>query len=465
MKKMVVFALTGALGLTGCSVLENNPIYGEQGIIHDRSKDYLKAAQGTRLVFPETAKAKQVQDSLTIPEIGDTATDRLSDFSAPRPTFFYADTTTDKVDVARKDGHKLIMVDSDVEHVWQQIQDFWAYNNVQIAKADPVSRVMETEWIRNTPESTGLLDGWLKKLTFSTDSSNVEDKLRIELSQNVDERGRTAINMRHIRRDQKSKDQPLDWSVQSNDVGYQSDMMFEMLRYLSRAAQAEDAPSLVRYSQKSIGALYQIGRDSTGRPVLKINQPIDEAWLAVSQAMSKDNWDVGTRDKNKGIIYLSFTSKLPVAERENQGFFAWLHSDREEIKLSTSFLGDAFGGDDSAKGNNEIFYTKKSLVSAEQPNEDGTLKTAEQIEQERLANSDGFKIWFGDKVVYVFGGGEAKKVETDGAVELTAPYQLHFNRTRTGVYLSVLTDKEEAASVPRAEEMLWTLKEALTKLY
>lgn len=78
------------------------------------------------------------------------------------------------------------------------------------------------------------------------------------------------------------------------------------------------------------------------------------------------------------------------------------------------------------------------------------------------ANQEGYKIWFGGKVLYVFGSGESGVFNSEtNAYEHTGRYQLKLNRTRSGVYLSVLSDQGLAAPDLVAEEILWDIKEHL----
>jgi uncharacterized lipoprotein len=84
MKKILSLSVVSLL-MTGCGMLDDNPIYGENGIVRDRSQDYELAETSQRLEVPEHLKAKQTEESLSIPEVSNVATSRAGDFIVPRP--------------------------------------------------------------------------------------------------------------------------------------------------------------------------------------------------------------------------------------------------------------------------------------------------------------------------------------------------------------------------------------------
>lgn len=228
-----------------------------------------------------------------------------------------------------------------------------------------------------------------------------------------------------------------------------------MLRYLSKAGVQPTANSLLALQQKR-EARPLLGRDSRGNPVLKISAQVDEAWTLVNRALDAAEVDVGTRDQAKGVVYLTYTTSTPFDETEKMGFFEWLHSDRDDITLSTNALASALGVGDEASQN--IRYSSRTVA---------TVENAEEIESElsdpnNEANRKGYKIWFGGKVLYVFGSGDTGVYNTEtGNYEHTGQYQLHVNRTRSGVFLSVQTRDGLEAPAIVAEEILWTVKDQL----
>lgn len=448
-------AVAVSVALGGCSVVENNPIYGDNGVIRDRSQDYELAQKNERLQLPPHLRAKEMQEQLVVPDAGVTAVSNDA-FEVPRPEFFYAESGSESVNLRRMDGEKVILVDEPIADVWRKARDFWAFNDIDIAYSDPRQGVLETDWITLDGHDYSFIDLWVKRLTLQNVDGPTRNKLRMTVRPDPDDYNRTAIRLSHVQFPLDAQVADVDWQSQSRDVEYKSDMMFEMLRYLSKAGATPSANSLLAMQQKQ-KARPQLGRDSRGNPVLKISTRVDEAWSMVSNALDAAEVDVGTRDQSRGVFYLTYTTTTPFDESERMGFFEWLHSDRGEITISTEGLASALGVGEET-GEDAIRYSSRSADE---------ITNVEEIESEltdpnNAANQQGYKIWFGGKVLYVFGSGDngVYNAET-GNYEHTGQYQLHVNRTRNGAFLSVHTQEGLEAPAIVAEEILWAIKDQL----
>lgn len=459
MKKILALSSVSLL-IAGCGALDNNPIYGDNGIVRDRSQDYELAETSQRLEVPEHLSVKQTEESLTIPEISDVATARTGDFIVPRPEFFYAESGTESVSLKREGGDKLIIVDEGITNVWVKLQEFWQFNGIDIVKSDPRQGVMETQWITHEAKELSFVDSWVKRLTFQDLPGATKDKLQVSLKPVDGDPNRTSIAMQHIRFAEDNDAAEVDWSEQARGVSYKSDMMFEMLRYLGKATGDRSAQTLVAFQeQRRLGT--QLGRDSRGNAVLKLDADVESAWNNVSAALDKADMDVGTRDPDLGLFYMTYTTSTPFENEEEMGFFEWLHAERGPIKIDTSAISAALGvGSDDSEG---ISYTSGKTAARFQ-NTESQISASAFNNPDDAANKKGYKIWFAGKPIYVFGGNDSGVYnENSGKFEHTGQYQLKLIRTRTGVYLSVLTAEGVAAPAVIGEEILWEIKEQLPR--
>lgn len=460
MKKFVSLSVLAGGLLSGCSFLDDNPIYGENGIVRDRSQDYELAETGERLEIPAHLKSKQTADTLVVPNLSVVATERVGDFIVPRPEFFYAESGSESVSLKREDGDKLIIVDEGITNVWVKLEEFWRFNGIDIAKSDPRQGVMETQWIHHAAKEFGFVDTWVKRLTFQDIPGPTKDKLRVTMRPVDGDSGRTSISMNHVRFAADDDVAAIDWAQQARGVGYKSDMMFEILRYLGKASGDRSAQTLIAFKEKRREGT-QLGRDSRGNPVLKVDADIETAWNDISAALDKADMDVGTRDAKTGYFYMTYTTSTPFDNTEEMGFFEWLHSDRGDITLDTGGISRALGFDPSETGG--ISYTSGKTAAYLQGVQDGRERDA-LVDPEDPANKQGYKIWFAGKAVYVFGEKDSGVYnQSTGQYEHTGLYQLKLIRTRTGVYLSVLTDQGLSAPAIIAEEILWEVKENLPR--
>lgn len=452
-----LMALAVAAVLSGCSSLDDNPIYGDNAIVRDRGQDYELAQAGKRLALPPEMKTRQLQEQLVVPEAGDTAIAKQGDFEVPRPEFFYVESGSEKVNMRREDGQRVIVVDEPIADVWVKMQEFWSFNDIDLALSDPRQGIMETDWITLDGDDYSFIDSWIKRMTFQDIEGPSRNKLRLSLRPDPDNYQRTSIRMQHAGFPLEQEVSSIDWDTQSQDVEYKADMMFEMLRYLSEASEP-DSQSLLALQQETRDDP-QLGRDSRGNPVLKLGSPIDKAWAQLNTALDDAEIDVGTRSQETGMVYLTYTTQTRVDENERMGFFEWLNSDREDIQFSTDLLGDALGLSPDEDSPDAIRYSSGTTNAAGE----GQAEVAADIaDPNNPANQEGYKIWFGGKVIYVFGGSENGTYNEDtGNYEHTGRYQLKMNRTRNGVFLSVLTDQGLAAPNVVAEEILWNIKDNL----
>ncbi|WP_235263531.1 hypothetical protein [Nitrincola sp. A-D6] len=181
--------------------------------------------------------------------------------------------------------------------------------------------------------------------------------------------------------------------------------------------------------------------------------------MLINEALDKADVDVGTRDQQAGIFYMTYTTTTPVEDTSRQGFFDWLFSDREEIKLDTSFINSALGLESDAAEQN-MYSSRGTLTSAEQAGDEEVQ--ADLNDPNNPANQDGYKIWLGGRVIFVFGGsGRGVFNNNTGEFEHVGRYQLNLSRTRSGVMVTVLTDEGIAAPAVVAEEILWQIKDQL----
>lgn len=449
-----------ALSLTGCGSIKN-PVYGEHGLIRDRSQDYALAESGQRLVIPENIQARETRDLLVVPQVEMTASRSTGRFQVPRPEFFYADPTSDSVNLARLEGERVIFVDEPIADVWNKTLDFWNYHNVRIARTDPRQGIIETDWIRTDGRDYGFVDRWIKRLTLTPMEGPADNKLQVLVRPDPDNYDRTSIRMRHVQFAAGQRPEQIEWDGFQNDIAYQSDMMFELLRYLSRSTAPTTANTLLAMQQQ--GQTSQLGRDARGNPALRINTSPDQAWNMVAQAIVDADLDLGSQDQGLGKFYMTYTTTTPFDDTRKMGFFEWLHSDRGEIKLDTGFISSALGFGDSSEQDAISYSSRGARTSAELAGDEDIANDLN--DPNNPANQPGYKIWLGGRVIFVFGGGRSGVLNTDtGQYEHVGRYQVVLNRTRTGVIVTVLTDEEIEAPAVVAEEILWQIRDRLPQV-
>ncbi len=453
-RPVVTGVVAGLLVLvSGCGALTNNELIGgENAVLRDRAQDYEASEVAKGLVIPAHLDSDKIRELLVVPEIGIAATISDTAFEIPRPDFFVAEAGNDKVNLARDGQERLIVVNEPLTQVWDKLQAFFASNNQQIVVTDPAQGLLETAWIDSGESQPGLFSRLVANLTFRALQGPAQDKLRAYLQAIDGDSNKTSIRLRHLRARVTDSRQAPDWSKDAQDVDYKSQVMYELLHYLSLSTEQSTA-SAARERQKQQGRVY-FGRSSEGEPVLKLTSSVDEAWERIAQALTRAQVDVGSADKDLGKYYISFSSAVAAKSEKSVGFFTWLHGEREEIRFDTGSLGAALGVESDTL---EPVYSAKTAVV-----ENLSAEQTAAVEQQQLQDSEGYKIWLGDKVIYAFGGAQdarLKKDQDSGALTFTDRYQVKLNRRSSGIYVSILTAAGEPAVSVVAEDILWTLKE------
>lgn len=444
-KCLSVLGLVAAL--TGCSSLSDNPIYGDKGVIKDRSTEYAQAQPGKRLEIPEGLNAKATRDGLVVPRVNSLSVAQAEIvYEVPRPEFFFAADGGDRASIRPLEGEQVILVDEPIDQVWNELLVFWQDAEIALESQDARQGLMETEWIRVEGDDLNPFQRILNTLKFSSqDNEPSINKLRVRVRPDPEQDNRTAISMQQVQIPLSSETQPVDWDNSSEELSYSNEIMFSMLNYLSRGDAANRAPTLSGFQTDS-GLSAEMGMDSRNRPLLSVRAPADQAWVLVNEALDQAGVDVGTRDENDGRIYLTY--RTVTQKEKSRGLLDWLLN-REVKPITFSVSGTA---DTKKEIRTDVVYSSDPDAPVV-----GAVPT-----QEELQEMEGFKIWAGGRVLYVFGQDNQTRENADGQLELIKRYQLAFNRARSGVLISVHDRDGEPVSEDAAQELLWAIKDNLT---
>ena len=229
----------------------------------------------------------------------------------------------------------------------------------------------------------------------------------------------------------------------------ESELTFELLRYLSRTAQVAQKTQQAEATQD----LVLLGKDQFGEPVIQLDMAIEESLSKVLQAMS--GFDIGSHDPKAHKIYFTYTShqtatvQTPSSTAGIWGWFKGLHGggDRKQgIDLDLALIG---GSDDQANAPADPVYSSNPDVA----------DAATDLEDKK-----GYKIWLAGEVIYVFEDADQGDLNDRGEYTYIGQYQLNFEATLKSTYLQVLNAQGQAAPTVYAEEILWQIQQRLDGL-
>ena len=441
-----LLGLATTVVLSGCST---SSITGEDSVFRNKALDYTQAASVRRLQVPADLQAKRLQhDLLVVPDV-DTSASQAGMKEAPRPNFVFAEMGSQSAQLLGANEAKHIAVEGDAQLVWQQVAKFWQLQNMPLSINQSAAGLMETEWVAlpGVDEEPGIVGGWLRSLTGGNDDL-AYSKVRTSMASS--QSGQILISLDYVQasHNQVAAGMQADWQQQGQHVEVRSELMFELLQYLSRTVRTAQKSAL-----QSTATTGLLGKDQNGRPLIRLDTKPEPAMNLLLTAMQ--GMDVGSHDIAAGKIYFTHTTHVQAVapEAEGSGLWAWfknLHSgdnnnqDMGPITLDMSLLGGGNKGDKAAEP--EIVYSAQGV---------------EPSVSDDPKDRKGFKVWLGGEVIYIFEDEDQGDVDEDGVYTFTGNFQLHLIPTLKGVYVQVFTSKGGHAATAHAEEILWLIKQGL----
>ncbi|HCH32645.1 MAG TPA: hypothetical protein DE045_06875 [Oceanospirillaceae bacterium] len=440
--------LVASLVIGACST---NPLTSssEDSILRDKSLDYAQSKVIARLTVPADLDATAIQqDLLRVPS--QTAVTATGVVAAPRPDFVFAQTGSASARLIDNGQQKRISVVGNVAKVKQQVVQFWANQQIPIILHQVGSNeIVETQWFSLSDDAVAddFISRWVRSLT-DADDELAHGRVRIELVPQGQDRVELVLSFLQHSQLQITQQQELNWGAAGQSLANESELTFELLRYLSRTAQ------VAQKTQSSTGHkdLVLLGKDQFGEPVIQLDMGSEESLNMVLQAMS--DFDVGSHDLNPQKIYFTYTSHVksvvqqPSSSDGIWGWFKGLHGGerKQGISLDLALLG----------GDEEAANTSAAPVYSSNPDQ------ADPVTD--LADKKGYKIWLAGEVIYVFEDEDQGDVNEQGEYTYVAQYQLNFETTLKSTYLQVLNSQGEAAPTVYAKEILWKIQQGLDSL-
>jgi outer membrane protein assembly factor BamC len=432
--------------LSACS---GSPVFNKDGdsILRDKSLDYAQSKVVDRIVVPEGLNDTQVQnDLLTIPTAA-LIEQSAGIKTAPRPNFVFAEVGSNSAHLTGGANAKRISVTGSLTKVQGQVAQFWSNQDIAIDAASSLNTI-ETQWFslsENVP-SNSFINRWIRSLTKSDDDI-IYGRVKVELRETTTNRIELSLYFLQFTQLEITQNKSLDWPEAGRMLANESEITFELLRYLSRTAQVTQKTDEINLqNQKPL-----LGKDQHGRPLVQLNMTYEKALPQVLAAMS--SFDVGSYDEAAKKVYFTHVSHLRTSEEAVfsaggvLGWFKRLHSGNARetgINIDLALLGN---GEDPDQENDRPIYSSDTQLA---------------VKEVGLADKKGYKIWLGGKVIYVFEDEDQGNISDTGEYTYMGQFQLSFEETLTSVYLQVLNDQAEPAAKVYAEEILWRLQQQLT---
>ena len=302
--------ILGVSSLTGCSYL-----YSEEGIIKDRTFEYLEAKEEKALVLPADLKQKNNVNYAQVPNIGESARKAPygKELSVSAPTQILSVLESTRLD--KKSELPAVFIADDFDFIWQTIISVFEEQEISVKVQDKAQRLIDTGWLAQDTKGIWLgleneaeIDEFRTRYEIKVTKGDLKNEYRVQAQR---------IKAEKMGEDGKWKPVPNFW----HDSAEMLNLVIS--KYDQRVAQRD-----VENRNKAIaGFKVELSTDAEGNAALVTEARLEDVWTKLPEVLLDLGFSVNDRDRQLMTYYTEFLA-------EEEGFFASLFSDdREPLQL------------------------------------------------------------------------------------------------------------------------------------
>lgn len=313
---MAVLALSTVASLSGCAGLKDK-LAGDK-------VDYSTATSVPDLKVPAGLAQPKVESQYVAPPIAAVSNGPQMSVTQDGAKTLGLPTAQDPLGmhVVKDTDQQWLIVDGRApEELWPVLKTFWADNGFVISVDSPATGVMETGWAENRAK---IPQDWFRrtfgKLVDGIYSSGTRDKFRTRLERTAD--GGTAIFItQHGMVEQDvgtgNTSSTTRWVDSPHNPQLELAFMGRLMeRFGLTNAQAKQLILAARPADARVVTL----DTRSGAPVLRVNEPVDRAWLRVGLALDRSDFLVDESNQQTGTFVVRYSN--PVSDNaRTSGFF------------------------------------------------------------------------------------------------------------------------------------------------
>lgn len=341
-------AAIAAVVVGGCSS------FSADKVLPDRKVEYKKSRQAEKdLEVPPDLTSSTIASGEYLPDAGTPVVTTYSEFAGEQAGTPAARVTrgvlpeSPNAQLQRDGQQRWLMVDADVDAVWDSVVDFWRENGILLMEQDPVAGTMRTTWIENRADiKSDFITNFLRSTLDSIYSTGTRDQFRVRLERGSRE-GTTELYLSHYRMEERLVSQTggteVDrhiWVPKGTDPELEAIMLQKILVHMG--IEAERAERLAQAGSQAAGVPATQRRSEliTGRgaPRLIVNDDFARSWRLVGIALDRVGFSVEDRDRTKGHYYVRYNDPSREQRDQEEGLLSKLAfwSDDEKIVDSGS---------------------------------------------------------------------------------------------------------------------------------
>lgn len=318
MKQSVIFKLTAAALLTMLvSACDSIPFV-------DTSSDYKGAGRSRPLEVPPDLTSVSSSDAYNVPGGSTTYNTYNQAQESQEAGVEKILPTPDSVRMEKAGTQRWLVVDAPAEKIWPVIREFWLDQGFAVRTEDPVTGVMETEWldasaIKKKDDKGNYLDKfdkWLDSLSGLADRRKFRTRL-----EHGEKQGTTEIYMSHrtvatTPDDGKGK---VRTSAGEVETGYRldsskpvvaekhdDDLDVELLRRLMVKLGVAEKRANEIAANPVTEKRAEVVKEADSSVTLNLNDPFDRGWRRVGLALDRIGFVTEDKDRSNGLFYVRY---------------------------------------------------------------------------------------------------------------------------------------------------------------
>ena len=308
---------------------------------------------GKRLEIPPDLTQNSINDELLVPNLDPSSSIATATQQAQyqqitsRPRVL---TPIKNIKLAKIGDKRWLVIDGDIDNVWQNVVDFWQNNGILLVEQDPVIGTMRTNWLENRATiDNGIITNTIRRVFDGIYSSSTRDQYRVRLEQ-IENNGKVELFLTHfgmqedVVQGMSGESQQPVWQA----TGADSELEAIMLRKIMVHLGLSDKKAQSTLAQKNKQSGEALSRLITGKEAaLMINEDSGRAWRIIGIALDRVGFAVEDRKRNQGIYMVRYFD--PTA-KENKGFLSSIAFWRKEDKFDNKKLYQIILGSDGKGG-------------------------------------------------------------------------------------------------------------------
>ena len=352
-------SLGAVLLLSGCGWMG-----GDDGLIVDRTDDYLKATTREPLRIPPGLSREAIEPLLVVPELSAVVEAEFYPRQAPRPTAMFGPQDAGGVRIQFLGEDHWLVVPQTPAVVWPQVVGYMLTMGVGIAHQAPGEGRLVSDWIDLSDAEGDPLREAILEARAEAGITEGRDRLRVRLEPGLRQRSTEVV----VRLENESLNElvPTERSLPERITSgsLERTLLNEMGSYV--AANMDEATYSLVAQTIGVQTRSSIERDSDGDPVLRLDLAYDRAWATLRQALEEAEINIQDMDRSEGVFYLALRDSDLTGGDDRWFLRRWLRPEgaREvELRIREAATGyevyiDKTSGEGIARDTRHNFLTK-----------------------------------------------------------------------------------------------------------